>query len=126
RVPAVRCGKCEEVYLDGPSLGRFDLEVAGRLAGLGSSEPAAFRFMRKAIGMPAEELARWLNVTPMTVSRWENGKVPLDRGALVVLGGMVEDRLNRPSRRKIVDRIRAILEYRAGKRQTIAIKMGRR
>lgn len=33
-----------------------------------------FRFLRKQLGMSATELAEFLGVTPVTVSRWENGK----------------------------------------------------
>ena len=33
-----------------------------------------FRFLRKAMGMSARELARLLGVTTVTISRWENNK----------------------------------------------------
>ncbi len=36
-----------------------------------------FRFLRKQLGMSANELAEFLGVTPVTVSRWENGKESL-------------------------------------------------
>ena len=39
------------------------------------------RFLRKAIGMKAAELARFLDVTPETISRWENGKEVISTNA---------------------------------------------
>jgi putative zinc finger/helix-turn-helix YgiT family protein len=35
---------------------------------------AEFRFLRKQMGMGSKELAGFLGVTPVTISRWENGK----------------------------------------------------
>jgi transcriptional regulator with XRE-family HTH domain len=35
------------------------------------------RFLRKAIGWSATELAKWLEVTKESVSRWENDKQPM-------------------------------------------------
>jgi len=35
------------------------------------------KFLRKAIGVKAVDLAKFLDVTPETLSRWENGKEPI-------------------------------------------------
>jgi putative zinc finger/helix-turn-helix YgiT family protein len=36
-----------------------------------------FRFLRKQMGMGAAELAGFLGVHPVSISRWENGKEPI-------------------------------------------------
>jgi DNA-binding transcriptional regulator YiaG len=43
------------------------------------------RFLRRAIGIKAVELAKFLDVTPETVSRWENGREPISTNAERVL-----------------------------------------
>jgi DNA-binding transcriptional regulator YiaG len=40
-----------------------------------------FKFLRKAIGIKAVDLADFLGVTPETLSRWENGKEPISTNA---------------------------------------------
>jgi transcriptional regulator with XRE-family HTH domain len=59
----------------------------------GPATGEAFRFMRKVLGIPAIELAELLDVAPETVSRWENGKLPIERRALALLASMVLDRV---------------------------------
>ena len=39
------------------------------------------KFLRKAIGMKAIDIARFLEVTPETVSRWENAREPISNQA---------------------------------------------
>jgi DNA-binding transcriptional regulator YiaG len=39
------------------------------------------RFLRRAIGVKAVELAKFLDVTPETMSRWENGREPISTNA---------------------------------------------
>lgn len=39
------------------------------------------RFLRKTVGMKAAELARFLDVTAETISRWENGKKVISTNA---------------------------------------------
>lgn len=106
RLPAQRCTKCKEVYFHGPVIERFDLEVARRLAELGAGTGRAFQFMRKTAGIRAVDLAALLGVTGETISRWERGKVPVDRAAFVLLGSIVLDRLS--GRSTTVDRLRAV------------------
>jgi DNA-binding transcriptional regulator YiaG len=43
------------------------------------------RFLRRAIGVKAVDLAKFLDVTPETVSRWENGREPISTNAERVL-----------------------------------------
>jgi transcriptional regulator with XRE-family HTH domain len=49
--------------------------------------------MRKALGLKAADLATLLDLTPETISRWENGRGSIDVGALAVLRGLVADRI---------------------------------
>lgn len=93
QVAALRCPRCSEVYLDGPALVRFELEVALELARLGSRSGEALRFMRKAIGLTARALAALLAVAPETVSRWETGQRAVDAPTFVVLGRLVGDKI---------------------------------
>jgi DNA-binding transcriptional regulator YiaG len=95
-----------QLVVDFKVLEAFELAVARKLADSGESAGEAFRFMRKAIGLPATELAELLGVARETISRWENGERPVDRGALAVLGGLVEDRCNGTTSTR--DRLQAI------------------
>lgn len=92
KVPALVCDACDETYLDGPSLERLELQVAVALARAGVASGATMRFMRKALGLKATELAELLDVTPETVSRWETGKQSLEHRAMAVLGSLVIER----------------------------------
>ena len=92
-VPASTCKKCGESMIDYTPLHLFNLAIAGKLAKLGASSGDAFKFMRKAIGMKASDLAALLHVVPETVSRWETGQRNVDYGAMVVLGAIVLDRI---------------------------------
>src|SRR5437773_3600547 len=105
-MPAYICERCGESVIDYASLHCFNIAIAGKLAELGASSGEAFKFMRKAIGMKAAELAALLDVAPETVSRWETGQRDVDRGALVVLGALVLDRLE--GRTSTLDRLRAL------------------
>src|SRR5438477_6057478 len=71
RVPAFKCRGCGEVYFDGPALEQLELRAGVELAKSGDATPESMRFMRKALGLKAAELAELLDVTPETVSRWE-------------------------------------------------------
>ncbi len=86
------CDACDEAFYDDAVVARVDLAIARALvdADLGSGE--AFRFVRKVVGLQANELAALLAVTKETVSRWETGKVPIDRGASALLAMMLLDR----------------------------------
>jgi hypothetical protein len=43
------------------------------------------KFLRRAVGAKGNELARFLDVKPETVSRWENGKEPISVNAERIL-----------------------------------------
>lgn len=93
KVAARQCGSCGEVYIAAEDAMRFDLRVARELGNRGAATGEAFRFMRKALGMRASDLADLLGVAAETISRWERGERPVDRTAFTVLGALVADRL---------------------------------
>jgi transcriptional regulator with XRE-family HTH domain len=90
---ALECSACAESTVDGPVLAHAELEVASRLAREGLATGEGFRFMRKALGFNAADLAAMLGVRAETISRWETGKTAVDRGAFAALAAMVTDRL---------------------------------
>ena len=107
-LPAIRCSACGEETLAGPDLEALDLSVAGALARHGEASAEAFGFMRRALGLRSHDLAELLDVSPETVSRWENAKGSVDRGAALLLAAMVLDRLE--GRTTTLDRLKALLE----------------
>ncbi len=104
--PALVCQNCGTSSTNAKYLEAFELIVAGFLAQHGAATPNTFRFMRKAVGLGAGELAELLDVTRETVSRWENGKQPLERRALAIVGGLVLDRID--GKTQTADRLRAL------------------
>ncbi len=105
-MPAWKCTKCGEVFYPSESVRSFEFGVAEILAKVGASSGEAFRFMRKVLGLRANELADILGVVPDTISRWEKGKRPVDRGAMAILGAMVDDQIRGSS--KTFERLAAL------------------
>jgi putative zinc finger/helix-turn-helix YgiT family protein len=112
KVSGWRCSSCREAYFDGPALGQFEREIAHWIATEGQARVGAtFRFMRKAIGMKAADLAALLGVTPETISRYETGKAEIPPTVALALGELVRDQSGtearlralrtRPSRRTV-------------------------
>lgn len=120
-LPAEICSACDENYVDGEVLARFESMVASELARLGRRTPDAFKFMRKALGLKATELAVLLAVTPETVSRWENGGLQVEPRAFALLGGMAEDAL--AGRDATLARLRALQEP-ANVTEPVRLKVG--
>jgi len=110
-LPAQACSSCGKLYFDTNVLERFELHVAGKLADAGVSTGPAFRFMRKALGMRATDLAALLDVSAETISRWETEKRAVDRGALALVGALVRDTLE--GRTSTLELLRALREPRA-------------
>lgn len=86
------CTTCQTSYFDDRTVGHFDALVAARLLEAGVTEPDALRFLRKAIGLQGKEFAELLAVRPETVSRWEQGKRPIDRATYALLRQLVSER----------------------------------
>ena len=120
-LPARACRSCG-VQADAASLERIELEVACELAREGPASGETFRFMRKALGMRAMDLADLLGITPETVSRWENGQRLVDRSAWIALGSMVLEKARRST--ATVQRLRTFKNPPAGTR-SIRIVLGR-
>lgn len=107
-VPALVCGRCGESYVEAKDLSRLELTAARWLADMGQRRPDVFRFMRKALGFRGVDLAALLDVTPETISRWENGALPVERRAFALLGDLVAERLE--GREATMARLRALRE----------------
>ena len=107
-LPVIRCSACGEETFAGPDLQALELRIAGELARHGEVAAEAFSFMRRVLGVRAMDLAEYLDVTPETVSRWEHGKQPIDRGAAALLSAMVVDRLE--GRTTTLDRLKTLLK----------------
>ena len=86
-----KCTACGAASFKGTDLARFEGAVAAALAGAGETSGEAFRWMRKALDLRAIDVAALLGVTPETISRWETGRVTIDRGAMALLALMVLD-----------------------------------
>lgn len=91
-VPAQICSACNENTVDAKYLMSFELGIATLLAIAGVASSEVFTFMRKAVGLKAKDLAKLFGVTPETVSRWENGKIPVETRSITLLGNMVVDK----------------------------------
>jgi putative zinc finger/helix-turn-helix YgiT family protein len=109
-LPAITCSDCGAVYYDGPGLERFELMIACALADMGEHSGEALKFMRKALGIKGTELAAMLDVTPESISRWENGKGEPPRDVIALLAAMADDRLE--GRTTTLMRLRAMAETR--------------
>ena len=95
-VPATRCNNCGEVLVSGPGLGVFDNALTAQLARAGTIGPKGFRWLRGRAGLEAKGLAVLLDVSPGTVSRWENGKKPLERRAVALVASLALEALGQP------------------------------
>ena len=107
-LPGQRCPACKYSTVNGPAAARFELLVANELFTRGLRGGASFRFMRKALGMKAIDIAQALNVAPETISRWENDQREVDWPEFMVLGFLVDDKL--ASRTTTLSRLRALAD----------------
>lgn len=88
-----RCVKCGEEVVSYQARSAAELTVAFALAQRGRLSGTTLRFMRKALGYQAGELATLIDVTPETFSRWENGERLPEGRAFVLVGLLVAARL---------------------------------
>jgi putative zinc finger/helix-turn-helix YgiT family protein len=105
-LPARVCSSCGETYLEAKTLGRFELRVAVSLAEAGETKGEVFKFIRKAVGLRAADLGDLLGVAPETISRWETGERPVDRGAFALVADMAHEALEGQAR--TLDMLRSI------------------
>ncbi len=90
-VPALQCEACSERYVLADDLGEAEHAVALALVRAGVRSPRAFRFIRKAAGLKAVEVADLLDVKPETVSRWENAANEVPRTAQLAINALLLD-----------------------------------
>jgi DNA-binding transcriptional regulator YiaG len=87
-IPARECTSCGELLVSGPGMAAFERAITLDLARGGDVGPQGFRWLRKAAELRAVRLAELLDVTPMQVSRWENGRKPLERRAVALVSAL--------------------------------------
>ena len=93
RVPAHRCLACGVFVVRRSEMAAFELAVAVRLVDTHSTSGEVLRYVRKVLGLKGKEMAGLLEVCAETVSRREQGKVPVDRATFAVLRQMVLERV---------------------------------
>jgi putative zinc finger/helix-turn-helix YgiT family protein len=103
---ATVCAKCGDPIVSHDELGRFEVAVASELARAGTHSGQAIQFMRKAIGLPATELAALLGIQRWTLSRWETGERDAPVAAVATLGTLVLD--HAAGRTEALDRLRVL------------------
>jgi DNA-binding transcriptional regulator YiaG len=84
-IPATECSKCGEVLINGPGGILFEHALTRTLARSGTIGREAFRWLRRYAGLKAVDLAPLLGVRAVQISRWENGKSPLERKAIALV-----------------------------------------
>ena len=99
------CPSCGELSYDGSDLEACEQAAAKWLAEHGVRTPQELKFMRKAVGLRATELAAWLDVTPETISHWETGKHAPDVVTRSTIASIVLDTLRGESATR--DRLQA-------------------
>ena len=107
-VACQRCEACGETLVAGEALSKLELAAAAELARLGRRSGPALRFMRKALGYRAVELAALLDVAPETLSRWETGEREVEGRAFALVGLLA--RAAHDDRDDVVATLRAIRE----------------
>ena len=91
--------------MSGPGALAFERALVAELA-RGEVGPQAFRFLRRAAGLQGSRLAELLDVTPGTVSRWENGRKPLERRAVALVAALaLEAQGDRAATRDLLERL---------------------
>ena len=87
----LQCDHCDEGFVADRALEEFEASVAVRLAESGFRSGDAVRFVRKAAGVKATDVADLFGVSLQTVSAWENGKHPADNATRAVLAALALD-----------------------------------
>lgn len=82
------CGASE---VPGEALEAFEISVGRALTNAPPTGEAA-RWIRKALGYTAVDLAALLGVRPETISRWERNERSIDHAAWAMLGMLTTDR----------------------------------
>lgn len=107
---ADRCVKCGTMLVESKAMGVGELLAAGWLAENNIVSGASFRFMRKALMFRANELADLFGVAAESISRWENGRLDVDRRVWFLLAEIVLDRIEDQAgkRTSTLERLRSL------------------
>lgn len=89
-VRGTRCESCGETLVRADELRRHERTIAMRLVVRGVKNGEQFKFVRKAAGLRAVDLAGLLGVDAKTISRWETGETPIPRAELFVMRELIE------------------------------------
>ena len=92
-MPALRDERTAKILVDGLVLGAFERALAAEVA-RGPVASDALLFLRRWLGLKAQELAELLQTTPETISRWERGKRAVDTSAFALVARIVLERLD--------------------------------
>jgi DNA-binding transcriptional regulator YiaG len=115
------CSSCGEHIVEGALVKKLELMVAQQLADNGQRTPEAFRFMRKALGLRAVDLAPLIGVGPETISRYETGAREIDPIRFGVLATLVDDSL--AGRQDALTRFRAAQQPVKSMPRKVALKV---
>ena len=88
-LPGKRCEKCGATYTAARDLAVLEMAAASEIIESGEVSPESFRFLRKVLGMRAQDLAPLLQIAPENLSKWENGHARVPPTAWVLLAEMV-------------------------------------
>jgi len=124
-VPALVCPTCGEKVTEYRDGAVFELAVATVLAREGPIDNETFRFMRSILRLKGTDLAELLDVTSVTISKWENDKTPVPRAAWLVLAELVLDEAG-GERAPLRERLQAVTSTRARSKRVSLKPLGKR
>lgn len=87
-----RCTNCGEVLLAPEAIRNQEQLAARAIAERGIRSGHELKYVRKAAGFTAREVAALIGVTPESMSRWERGSVPIPRYAAFIVAELLRDR----------------------------------
>jgi len=108
------CSSCGERYYQAKDLIAAEDAVTRELVARGIRDSGVLKYLRKAVGLKATDLADLLGVTAETISRWENGHNEADLAVWAALDLLVDDHY--AGRTTTLDRLRGLAEARIPKR----------
>jgi DNA-binding transcriptional regulator YiaG len=88
-LPAEKCESCGQIAIQGHDMRLFELRIACEIAKAGIRTGAAFKLLRKAVGLESAGLGELLDVPVEFIGYWERGDWPIDPRAHAVLCSFV-------------------------------------